>query len=60
MRRFAGSDEAPSFTVTPKQWINKTNAIGLVSKQGENGGTFAHPDIAGDFHIWLYPEFRLT
>ena len=52
--------KAPSFTVTPKQWITKTKAIGLVSKQGKNGGTLAHPDIAGDFHMWLYPEFRLT
>ena len=52
--------KAPSFTVTPKQWITKTKAIGLLSKQGKNGGTLAHPDIAGDFHMWLYPEFRLT
>ena len=52
--------KSPSFTVTPKQWIERTKAIGLTSKQGKNGGTFAHPDIAGDFHMWLYPEFRLT
>jgi len=51
---------APSFTVTPKQWITRTKAIGLVSNRGKNGGTFAHPDIAADFHMWLYPEFRLT
>ena len=50
----------PSFTVTPKQWITRTKAIGLVSNQGKNGGTFAHPDIAGDFHMWLHPEFRLV
>ena len=52
--------KAPSFTVTPKQWISKTNAMGLVSKQGKNGGTFAHPDISADFHMWLYPKFRLA
>ena len=52
--------KAPSFTVTPKQWITRTKAAGLVSNQGKNGGTFAHPDIATDFHMWLYPEFRLT
>lgn len=50
---------APSFTVTPKQWIAKTKAIGLVSKQGKGGGTLAHPDIAMDFQMWLKPELRL-
>jgi len=38
----------------------KTNAIGLVSKQGKGGGTFAHPDVAMDFHMWLKPELRLA
>jgi len=52
--------KTPSFTLTPKQWITRTNAIGLISKQGKNGGTFAHPDIACDFHMWLYPEIRLN
>jgi len=51
--------KTPSFTVTPKQWIVKTKAIGLVSKQGKNGGTFTHPDIAMDFQIWLKPELRM-
>ena len=53
------SMKAPSFTVTPKQWIARTKAIGLVSKQGKGGGTFAHPDIAMDFQMWLKPEMRL-
>ena len=35
-----------SFTLTPKLWIDQTKAIGIVSKQGKNGGTFAHPMIA--------------
>ena len=52
--------KAPSFTVTPKQWIAKTKAIGLVSKQGKGGGTFAQPDIAMDFQMWLRPELRLA
>lgn len=49
-----------SFTLTAKQWITKTGAIGLTSKQGKSGGTFVHPDIACDFQAWLYPEFRLS
>jgi hypothetical protein len=52
--------KAPSFTVTPKQWITRTKAVGLVSNRGKNGGTFAHPDIACDFHMWVKPELRLT
>lgn len=52
--------KAPSFTITPKQWITKTKAIGLVSKQGKGGGTFAHPEIALDFQMWLKPGFRLA
>ncbi|MDR2514928.1 MAG: KilA-N domain-containing protein [Christensenellaceae bacterium] len=52
--------KTPSFTVTPKQWIVRTKAIGLVSIQGKNGGTFAHPDIAADFHMWVKPGLRLA
>lgn len=48
-----------TFTLTPKQWIDKTNAIGLTSKQGKGGGTIAHPDIAVEFHMWLDPKFRM-
>lgn len=48
-----------TFTLTPKQWIDKTNAIGLTSKQGKGGGTSAHPDIAVEFHMWLDPKFRM-
>lgn len=47
-----------SFTLTAKKWITQTNAIGLISKQGNNGGTLAHLDIALDFQIWLSPEKR--
>ena len=48
-----------SFTLTPKQWIEKTNAIGLVSKAGRYGGTFAHKDIAFEFASWISVEFKL-
>ncbi|MEA4969138.1 MAG: KilA-N domain-containing protein [Candidatus Pelethousia sp.] len=48
------------FTMTPKQWIDQTNAIGLVSKQGRNGGTLAHPVIACEFMLWLSPAYKLT
>jgi hypothetical protein len=48
-----------SFTLTPKQWIEKTNAIGLVSKAGRYGGTYAHKDIAFEFASWISVEFKL-
>ena len=48
-----------SFTLTPKQWIEKTGAIGIVSKQGRYGGTFAHADIAFEFASWISVEFKL-
>lgn len=49
-----------SFVLTPKQWIEKTNAIGIVSKVGRyGGGTFAHKDIAFEFASWISIEFKL-
>jgi hypothetical protein len=48
-----------SFTLTSKQWIEKTNAIGLVSKAGRYGGTYAHKDIAFEFASWISVEFKL-
>lgn len=48
-----------SFTLTPKQWIEKTNAIGILSKAGRYGGTYAHKDIAFNFGMWLSPTFQL-
>ena len=48
-----------SFTLTPKQWIDKTNAIGIVSKRGRYGGTYAHKDIAFEFASWISVEFKL-
>jgi hypothetical protein len=48
-----------SFTLTPKQWIEKTSAVGLISKQGRYGGTYAHKDIAYEFASWISVEFKL-
>lgn len=48
-----------TFTLTPKQWIEKTHAIGLISKPGRYGGTFAHKDIAFEFATWISVEFKL-
>lgn len=50
---------AASFTLTPKLWIDQTKAIGITSKQGKSGGTFAHPMIACEFAAWLTPEFKM-
>lgn len=47
------------FTISVKQWIEKTNAIGIISKAGRYGGTYAHKDIAYQFGMWLSPEFQL-
>ncbi len=49
-----------SFNLTPRKWIDATNAIGIISKAGRyGGGTFAHRDIAFEFGSWLSPEFKL-
>jgi hypothetical protein len=48
-----------SFVLTPKQWIDKTKAIGIISKSGRYGGTFAHKDIAFEFASWISVEFKL-
>jgi len=52
----AGSN---SFTLSPSKWIETTNAIGVVSRQGKNGGTFAHKDIAFEFASWISASFKL-
>jgi hypothetical protein len=48
-----------SFVLTPRQWIDATNAGGLVSKSGRYGGTYAHKDIAFEFASWISVEFKL-
>ena len=49
-----------SFVLTSKQWIEKTNAIGIMARSGRyDGGTFAHKDIAFEFASWISAEFKL-
>ena len=48
-----------AFTLSPKKWIEATDAIGIVSKSGRYGGTFAHKDIAFKFASWISVEFEL-
>ena len=55
-RREAGLN---AFTLSPKKWIESTNAIGLISKSGRYGGTYAHKDIAFKFASWISVEFEL-
>lgn len=47
------------FYLSVKKWIEATNAIGIISKAGRYGGTYAHKDIAFEFGSWLSPEFKL-
>lgn len=47
------------FTMTPSKWIESTGAIGIVSKSGRYGGTYAHYDIAMEFASWISAEFKL-
>ncbi len=56
IRNESGSN---GFVLSAKQWIEKTNAIGIISKPGRyGGGTFAHKDIAFEFGSWISPEFK--
>ncbi|HZL09071.1 MAG TPA: KilA-N domain-containing protein [Prolixibacteraceae bacterium] len=48
-----------AFTMSPQKWLGSTNAIGIVSKSGRYGGTFAHKDIAFKFAAWISIEFEL-
>ena len=52
----AGSNK---FKISPQKWIKETNAIGIISKSGNNNGTYACSDIALEFASWLSPEFKL-
>lgn len=56
---FKSESGSNSFTLTPQRWIEKTNAIGMISKSGRGGGTYAHTDIAFEFASWISPEFKL-
>jgi hypothetical protein len=48
-----------NFNLTPKKWIESTNAIGVISKSGRYGGTYAHKDLAFEFGAWISPMFKL-
>lgn len=54
---FKNQAGANSFSLTPKHWIEATSAIGIVSKAGRYGGTYAHRDIAFEFASWISAEF---
>ncbi|HCE48420.1 MAG TPA: DNA-binding protein [Prevotellaceae bacterium] len=56
IRNEAGSN---NFVLSTKQWIERTNAIGIVAKTGRYGGTYAHKDIAYHFGMWISPRFQL-
>lgn len=56
---FKNEAGANAFTMSPKKWIDGVNAIGIVSKSGRYGGTFAHSDIAFEFASWISAEFKL-
>ncbi len=49
----------PTFVLSPKQWVEKTGAIGIISKSGRYGGTYAHRDIAFEFGAAISPTFKL-
>lgn len=56
---FKNQAGANAFTMSPKKWIENTRAIGIVSKSGRYGGTYAHSDIAFEFSSWISAEFKL-
>jgi len=56
---FKNKSGSQSFILSPTQWIKTTNAIGIVSKSGRYGGTYAHKDIAFEFATWISIEFKL-
>ena len=57
--RFLQEAGTNRFMMSPKKWIESTNAIGVFTKAGKNGGTYAHKDIAFNFGMWLNPVFQL-
>jgi hypothetical protein len=57
--RFKNESGTNAFTLSPQKWISSTDAIGIVSKSGRYGGTFAHKDIAFEFASWVSAEFKL-
>lgn len=56
---FLGEAGSNAFTLSPSKWIENTKAIGLITKSGNQGGTFAHKDIAFEFATWISAAFKL-
>ena len=48
-----------SYKISVKEWVEKTNAVGLRASAGRYGGTFAHKDIAFEFGMWISPQFKV-
>ena len=48
-----------SYKLSVKEWVEKTNAIGIKATAGRYGGTYAHPDIAFEFGMWISPQFKI-
>ena len=48
-----------NYKICVKEWVEKTNTIGLKATAGRYGGTYAHPDIAFEFGMWISPEFKI-
>ena len=57
--QFRNESGLNTFVLSPKKWIESVNAIGITSKAGRYGGTYAHKDIAFEFASWISPEFKL-
>ena len=57
--RFKSEAGSNYFVLSPQRWIESTNAVGIISKSGRYGGTFAHKDIAFEFASWISSEFKI-
>ena len=57
--RFRNEAGSNYFVLSPQRWVEATNVIGIISKSGRYGGTFAHKDIAFEFASWISSEFKL-
>lgn len=58
-QQFKNDSGSNSFVLSPKKWIENTKAIGIISRSGRYGGTYAHSDIAFEFASWISAEFKL-
>lgn len=59
LRGFKKGGNSSNFYMSPQKWIKKTNAIGIISKSGRFGGTYAHKDIALELAMWISPQFKV-